>query len=183
MARKVSSVPDVTRLAKAMSMPGIDPRPWIETAYVTAFHIDEEGPFVDIIMVVDGIPTPETARVGSIYAGPGFGFYFPLDVDDEILVFAPGGNANAGLIALPRQWSKSDPPPESAMNEPTNILLHAKEGANINLVVSGDAKINLGDTDLESLTDGIVTGQGVDSFSGSTYGALGNASDVVRAKK
>ena len=171
---------DVNRVANALSRPGIDPRVWECLAFVTEFNIDEEGPFVDVLLMPERIP--ETARVAAEYAGPGFGFYFPIEVDTEVIVTAPNGDPDEGLIVTKRLWSKSDPPPTDARANPQNIILHAKEGASINLVVSGGATINLGDSALAAL-DGVVTGQGIDSFTGATYFALGNASAVVKAKK
>lgn len=178
---RVSSKPDFNRIAQAMKTPGIDPRVWICSGYVKALGVDEEGPFVDVTCTPSEEIVP--ARLASIYAGPGYGFYIPVELDDEVLIFAPNGDPNEGLIVLPRLWSKSDPPPPDAIKNPQNILLHAKEGASVNIVVSGDAKINLGAVDLQTLTDGVVTGRGIDSFTGATYGALGNVSDIVRAKK
>lgn len=177
---RVTGIPDVNRLAKALERPGIDPRVWICLAFVVEFDIDDEGPIVDVLLMPDQIP--ETARVAAEYSGPNFGFYFPLEKDDEVLVGAPNGNPDEGLVVIKRLWSKSDKPPQESIDDPTNIILHAKEGANINLVVSGDATINLGSASL-SLEDGIVTGKAIDSFTGSTQFALGNASNIVRAKK
>lgn len=178
---RVSRKPDFARIAQAMQTPGIDPRVWVCQGYVHEFGIDEEGPFVDVVCVPSEEIVP--CRLAAVYAGPGYGFYFPVDVDDEVLIFAPDGDPNSGLICMPRPWSASDPPPQEAIDNPQNILLHAKEGASVNIIVSGDAKINLGDADLQTLTDGVVTGQGIDPFTGASYGALGNVSDIVRAKK
>ncbi len=178
---RVSSKPDFSRLAKAMERPGIDPRCWICTGYVETFAIDEEGPFVDVILMPD--ERPETARVSSIYSGVGFGVFMPLEKDDEVLVAAPNGDPQEGLVVIARLFSKSDPPPQSALDSNgTDLIVHAKEGANINIIVSGGGTINLGESNL-SAQEGVVNGQGIDSFSGSTYFALGNASAVVKAKK
>lgn len=43
--------------------------------------------------------------------------------------------------------------------------------------------LHLGGEGLNPVLDGVVTAQGIDSFTGSTYGSLGNASQVVMAKK
>jgi hypothetical protein len=177
---RISKGVDVNRMAHAVSRPGIDPRVWECLAFVTAVNIDEEGPIVDVLLMPERIP--ETARVAAEYAGPGFGLYFPIEVDTEVIVSAPNGDPDEGLVIAKRFWSASDPPPAGAISEPLNILLHAKEGANINLVVSGGATINLGDAALQAI-DGVVTGQAIDSFTGATQFALGNASAIVKAKK
>jgi len=68
-------------------------------------------------------------------------------------------------------------------------VLH-KSGATLEVMDSGDVKvipapgktILLGDAGLTAL-DGVVTGQGIDTFTGATYAALNNASATVLAKK
>ena len=132
---RVTGIPDVNRIAKAMERPGIDPRTWQSLAYVTAFHIDEEGPLVDVIIVPDNIP--ETARIGAEYAGPGFGIYCPLEVDTEVVIGFPCGDPDEGLVVLRRLWSKSDPPPQLAQDNPEDLLILAKAGANIRIVTQG----------------------------------------------
>lgn len=144
---RISTKPDMARVSKAVERPGIDPRVWVCTGYVEALGIDEEGPFVDVTCM----PTEEVkpCRLASIYTGPGYGFYFPVEKDDEVLVFAPNGDPNAGLVALPGTWSKSDPPPQDMIDEPTNLHLYAKEGVNINVTVSGGGTVKLGSKDAE----------------------------------
>ena len=132
---RVTGIPDVNRIAKAMERPGIDPRCWNCVAYVTKFHIDKEGPLVDIVLVPDGIP--ETARVGADYAGPGFGLYTPIEKDTEVLVGFPNGDPDEGLVVTRRLWSASDPPPQLALDHPEDVILVAKEGANIRIVTQG----------------------------------------------
>ena len=141
---RVSGIPDVNRMAKAFERPGIDPRCWNCVAYVTKFSIDAEGPLVDIELVPDG--TPETARIGAEYAGPGFGIYFPIEVDTEVLVGFPNGDPDEGLVVTRRLWSKSDPPPQIAQDSPNDILLFAKEGVNIRIISQG-ANILIHDAD------------------------------------
>jgi hypothetical protein len=73
------------------------------------------------------------------------------------------------------------------------VTLHglAEESAVVYIRASGDievlpktgAKVYLGASPLVALTDGVVVAQGVDPFTGTTYGILGNASAVVMAKK
>lgn len=151
---RVSTKPDFSRIAQALKIPGIDPRTWVCQGYVEAFGIDEEGPFIDAICT----PSEETVpcRLASVYSGPGYGFFFPIEKDDEVLIFAPNGDPNAGLIAMPRPWSKSDPPPQDAIDNPTEILLHAKEGVAINFTVSGGAKVTFGNRDAD---ENFVLGQ------------------------
>lgn len=132
---RVGRSPDFGRMAEAVSRPGIDPRCWVSTAYVSAFTIDEEGPRVDVILMPS--EQPEVARVATEYAGPGFGFYVPVDVDDEVLVGYPNGDPEEGLVVLRKLWSKSDTPPAGAIDDPTCILLHAKEDCTVKIKATG----------------------------------------------
>ena len=139
MSSRVTGIMDVNRLAKAMERPGIDPRVWQCLAFVTAVNIDTEGPLVDVILMPERVP--ETARVGTEYAGPGFGFYVPIEVDDEVLVGYPCGDPDEGLVVLRRLWSKSDPPPAEAQADPSMVLLHAKEGATVKIKATGSGTV------------------------------------------
>lgn len=59
-------------------------------------------------------------------------------------------------------------------------------GAQAVLEIAPDGSIRLGGSGLSALTallDGVVIARGIDPFTGATYGALGNASSVVLAKK
>lgn len=141
----VTSTPDVNRIALAVSRPGIDPRTWNCMAYVVAFKIDKEGPFVDVALMPS--EAPETARVGADYAGPGFGVYYPLEKDTEVSVGFPNGDPNEGLVILRRFWSKSDPPPQLAQDNPTDVLIIAKSGANIRIVTQGGGTVMIQDVD------------------------------------
>ncbi len=141
---RVATTPDVNRLAKALERPGIDPRCWNCLAYVTAFNIDDEGPIVDVVLVPDN--TPETARVGAEYAGPGFGLYFPLEKDTEVVVGFPNGDPDEGLVVLRRLWSKSDPTPQIARDNRDDVVLVAKNDANIRIVVQDTSKVLIQDS-------------------------------------
>ncbi len=138
---RVGTIIDTDRVAKMVARPGIDTRQWIGTAYVTTFEIDEEGPFVDIELLIDGRLVPETARVGAIYAGPGFGVFMPLEKDDEVIVIAPDGLIDSGLVVVSRLWSKSDPPPDLARKNPFDLLFHAKEDAVVRLKATGKGTV------------------------------------------
>lgn len=50
-------------------------------------------------------------------------------------------------------------------------------------VVVLSSNVELGAANLVALADGVVVGQGIDTFTGATYGALGNASSKVKAAK
>lgn len=163
---RIATTPDVNRLAKALERPGIDPRCWSCLAYVTKFNIDAEGPIVDVILMPERIP--ETARVGAEYAGPSFGIYFPIEKDTEVVVEFMNGDPDEGLVVTKRCWSKSDPPPQLARDNPEDIILVAKEGANIRIVtqggtvlihdIDGEAKDLAFKSDVQEVVDAIVNG-------------------------
>lgn len=147
-ARRSGSGVDSRRLAKALSYPGIDPRVWVAQAIVISPQpvVEEaEGVFVDVMLLPMMIPA--TARLASIYSGPSFGLYTPVEENDEVTVFAPSGDPDEGLILLPRQWSPSDPPPGEATRAPKDVLLVMKENQNVRLITKGTGKVILGDED------------------------------------
>ncbi len=183
---------DPTRLAEAMTRPGMDSRSWVSLAVVTDFSVDATyGVYADIVLVPDG--DEYTARVGPIYAGNGFGLYAPLKVDDEVLVVCPSGHPDDGWVIVARMWSAADKPPTVPDDQVEDVLLKVEADKTLRLVVAGtgnvviqvdNGKVALGDEAV--LTDplaGIVHGSGIDPFTGQTYTALLNTSAVVKAKK
>lgn len=142
-SRVLSSI-DTERLANAVSRPGIDPRIWVSYAVLMsdpALNTDVDGQdvFADIMLLPSG--TVETARVGTIYAGNGFGFYAPLYKDDEVLVVAPSGDPDEGLVITQRFWSPADPPPEGLNIEELTLVL--QEGKNLRIKAQGGGNIYL----------------------------------------
>lgn len=137
----ISSTPDTNRMAEALSRPGIDPRTWKSLAIVTVVHVDPgHGHFVDVTLLPLG--QPGTARVGSQYAGNGFGSYFPIAVDDEVVVGLPDGDPMAGMVVLARLWCAADPPPAEAAANPGDVLLvKAAPGATTRVIVSGGGDV------------------------------------------
>lgn len=151
---RITNAPDMGRISAAVSRPGIDPRVWVSLAVVTAVKVDPvHGILVDVLLLPSRVP--ETARVASVYAGPGFGLYFPIDVDDEVIVEAPEGNLDAGLVVTPRLWGEgTGAPPADAATSPTDLILLVKPDATLriatlghgNIVIHprGDGKLKLG---------------------------------------
>jgi hypothetical protein len=147
---RVTTTPDLGRLANAVARPGIDPRVWVSYAILTSDPVIEmrdgqQDVFVDLLL----LPTQEasTARVGVAYAGNGFGFYTPLHKDDEVLVVAPSGNPDEGLVVTQRLWSPADPPPEALTTYPTDVLLVVETDKSLRINVAGGGKVYLGDVE------------------------------------
>lgn len=136
-SHRANSSVDVGRLGAAVRGPGIDTRTWVSLAIVAAVHIDpSEGVFVDVILMPS--QRKATARLGAEYAGNDFGLYMPLEVDDEILVETPGGDPDAGLVVTRRLHSPSDRPPSEAATYPNDVLLVAKTGRTVRILLEGD---------------------------------------------
>lgn len=147
---RVSTTVDVGRLANAVSRPGIDPRVWVSYAILTSEpYIETVAGRQDVLVDVTLFPTgtEETARVGAMYAGNGFGFYAPLHKDDEVLVCAPSGDPDEGLVVTQRLWSPSDPPPDAVAQYPTDVTLVVEPDRALRLNVSGGGKVYIGSND------------------------------------
>lgn len=106
----VSRRVDVLRTAEAMSMPGIDPRGWIEYGIIDddpdAISVEQGGVFVDVTLQPSGKPV--TCRWGGIYAAPGGAVFFPIRRGDEVIVLIPGGDEDSGCVAMPRLHNDID---------------------------------------------------------------------------
>jgi len=141
---------DAARLSALVSRPGIDPRIWASLAVVTAVQVAEDGVFASLVLVPSELEV--TARVAALYAGPGFGLYAPVEVDDEVLAVAPSGDPSEGYVVLPRLWSASDPPPAAARQNQGDLVLVVRDGRNLRVDVSGGGKVMVnGDADALAL--------------------------------
>jgi hypothetical protein len=140
---RVSGKMDMSRLAAALRSPGIDPRQWVALCAVVDFKLDlDEGAFADVVILSTG--QQETVRVGAFYAGPGFGFYAPLEKDDEVLVAFPDGAFDHGGVVVARLWSPSDPPAQLAKDHDADVAIQIKKDANLRIQVFGDGNVVLG---------------------------------------
>lgn len=137
---------DMASLSEALTRPGIDPRIWVSYGVLLGEPYIEtvdgrQDVLVDVMLMPSG--AEETARVGAIYAGNGFGFYCPLHTDDEVLVLAPSGDPDEGLVITQRLWSPADPPPSSLTANPEDVTLVVESGKNLRLNVQGEGNIIL----------------------------------------
>jgi hypothetical protein len=201
---------DVGALSSAVSRPGIDPRVWLTLAVVTELGFDEaHGAFADVTFQPSGVT--ETCLIGSNYAGAEFGDWCGLELNDTVLVAVPDGDAAGGPWVVSRAWNAGDKP-YAEMRSATDTeaptadrILRVKPGQKFKLRTSGggdgvDVKVEgdgsyvieiagagnvyLGSgATMQPLMDGVVVAQGIDPFTGLTYGALGNASSRVMARK
>lgn len=142
---------DVGRFGEALARPGMDPRVWASLAVVDDFVVDADGVWVDVTLIPS--QTKECARVGAIYAGAGFGIYAPLQKDDEVLVVAPGGEPDEGLVVVSRLWSSSDVPPTSAQAAANvaDVVIVVESGKHLRIETGGT-----GNTIIEPKGTGVV---------------------------
>lgn len=144
---KVTKGIDVGRLSNAMTRPGIDPRVWATYGVLTSEpYIETFNGEQDIVADVLLMPTmqDETARVGAMYAGNGFGFYCPLHEGDEVLVVAPSGDPDEGLVIAQRLFSPAAVPPTEIVANPEDVTLVVQEGKNLRLNVKGTGNVVIG---------------------------------------
>ena len=144
-SRVISGI-DTERLSNAVSRPGIDPRIWVSYAVLTDDPVVDMDPGdQDVIANVMLMPsgTIETARVGSIYAGNGFGLYTPLYKGDEVLVVAPSGDPDQGLVITQRLWSPSDPPPDGLNIEDLTLVIQPDKNLRIKTLGGGNVYLTV----------------------------------------
>lgn len=137
---------DVARLSNAVARPGIDPRIWVSYGTLLSDpYIEDKDGRQDVIVDVMLLPSmqEETARVGAIYAGNGFGFYCPLHKEDEVLVLAPSGDPDEGLVIAQRLWSPADPPPTELKDHPEDVTLIVEPEKNLRITVKGEGNVVL----------------------------------------
>lgn len=149
MVSMLRSSVDLGRLAAAARRPGIDPRVWITRAVVTDVAFDKDhGLFADVQFQPDG--DIETAVVGTDYAGDDFGEYWPIAVDDLVLVAMPMGDPGEGPTIIRKLFSGSERPPiqfsenDAGGEEPTtDPTLRLKDGVTMRIVGKNGANYRI----------------------------------------
>lgn len=151
-------------------------------AIVTSLKVDSDGAFADVVTVPER--NELTVHIQANYAGPKFGLWLPLAVDDLVVISVCDGNPNSDGVITGRIWSGSEEPPTLAQSDPDHISLTGKEEVrivllarkadlrlktetsgnvqvnaadNINLTLDGSGKVGLG-ADVANTTDDIVRG-------------------------
>jgi hypothetical protein len=137
---------DMQRTGEAIARPGMDTRIWASLATVTKLKVDPNGGVLaDIVLMGAQSGTPETARVGASMASQGTGLYLPIEVDDEVLVVAPDGTPDAGLVIVAALWDRGTKPPATAAAHPADVLLQPPDGRTVRVVTTGGGEVLLGD--------------------------------------
>lgn len=162
---------DIAQIREALR----DGKIWTALGVVTVFpgessHFEIDADGGGVIVDVELVPHRErvACRLGS---GSGGGVWRIPPAGAEVAVLVPSGELEADpmIVAV-----VSDPPTQ--LTDETETVI----------VATGTVKViapavELGDS--PAALDGVVVGTGIDSFTGATYTALGNASAVVKAKK
>lgn len=89
----------------------------------------------------------------------------------------PGAEPTRGIVL------GYDAPGGSRLLMKPDGTVEVTQGSGVFIRVSAAGEVSIGGIGLTALLNGVVVGGGVDPFTGATYGALGNASAVVMAKK
>ncbi len=166
-----------------------------------AVHIAPDGVWVDVLLQPLLIPIPARVQLGV--GGSKVSLQVPIEPGDEVLVIMPDGVFANGPVVTAILNSQSAKIPLGGDNKPifqndrvllfsedVPIDLRTKAGAKVRVEADGSASFEvasgkqliLGAPNLTA-PEGVVNGQAIDSFTGATQFALGNASTVVRAKK
>jgi hypothetical protein len=138
----------------------MDPRVWESLAIALGESVvdsKKQGVFVDIQLLPSG--EKYTARIGSDYAGPGYGFYAgKIHKDDELVVSCPSGNAAEGHVVVKRVWNGADLVPPEVASAPDDIVLVVEKDKNLNIHVQGKGKVTtLYEGDYQGEVDGATT--------------------------
>lgn len=153
---------DVQRLGAAIRGPGIDTRCWVSLAVAQADSVVEavEPPKGGVFVDVQLFPTGEaaTARVPSIYAGNGFGFYSKISKDDELVVLIPSGLIAEGVSVISRTWDAVDAPPQQAIDDPEEVMLVIEPEKNLRIAISsgGAARVTVGEDNTVHISEEII---------------------------
>jgi hypothetical protein len=131
---------DIQRIGEAMARPGMDTRVWASLAIVQHVKVDPTGGFLADVTLLPG-GNAETARVGCVMAGPASGCYLPLEVNDDVLVVAPYGTPDAGLVIVCRLWDRATHPPADAAAHPDDVLMQPPQGSTIRMITTGGGAI------------------------------------------
>ena len=107
---------------------------------------DKQGRVKVCFPRLPGKPESDWARVGQPAAGPGRGFYWIPQVNDEVLVMFERGQSNAPYV-IGSVWNGKDKPMKDAYtDENTTIMVQTKSGHQLVIDDKKDQeKITLGD--------------------------------------
>ncbi len=145
MRARSPRTPDMNAFRAALRGPGIDTRDWIVYGTTTSpVRATSAGLVVDVELE-DGLF--ETARVGSLYGGAGFGLAPRIPQGTEVKLSAVGGSS-AQLVVDCVLWNGDELQAAGASAEDgqslsNDLVLWVQEGAKLELRTSGAGDINI----------------------------------------
>lgn len=137
------------------------------------WRVNDDGD-VEVDVVLHQHEVPVTALLSGL-GGAGQGLWVLPPEGAEVLVAHAEGDYEGDAVIVGCLPTGDTP---SGL-EPGRVIAI---GARVD-VRAGDIRLGADSDALNQLQHGVVNGQGVDPFTGSTYGALGNASGKVLADK
>lgn len=111
----------------------------------TVTSVDPNNYMVKVMLGALGIETG-WLPLGTIYAGPGFGFWALPEQGTgaqpgaEVTVLFEMGNPNAGKVIL-SNWNDTDPPPTGLL--PGDAALVHKSGSKLHFHIDGSAELDV----------------------------------------
>lgn len=131
---------------------------------------------------------PADGEAGIVVRGkdagaPGTSFAFYGDAGTANQVPSWLDDSNAGISHKKTVHVESTQGEIEIKSNATGASVTLKFNADGSVTLDCPSTIMLGGTSLTQLLNGVVVASGVDTFTGATYGALGNASNIVMAKK
>lgn len=157
-----------------------DGKAWTSLGVVRQFpgessHFEIDGD--DVLVDVELVPSNERVLCRLAAAGGG-GFWTVPAVGEEVAVLVPEGDIEADPIIL---GTFSTPPGDVAVDR--IIITRGEVKIVADHAVIESPNVELGGGNLVAAQAGVVLGECVDPFTGSTHFALGGASAIVKAKK
>lgn len=159
---------------------------------------------VEVDVVLEPLQLPVTCHYAGIQGGCSATILSPIKPGDQVIVVLPEGDPMGPPVIVSILHSQACKLPLGEDKKPIfqndrlfiwaevgPVDVRTKGGVKLTLTQDGKAQVEaalveLGGTGLEQFgptSDGVVTGKGIDPFTGKTYAALGSASQVVLAKK
>lgn len=159
----------------------IDTRIWVSPARVDHAFVRESRQIV-VVTVYTGEPKglPDVVcRWGALYAGAGFGLYFPLPkAGEEVLVFFPSGNPEAGPVAMPRLNNVNVPVAAEFFANPNQVLLKTDARIPVNIQAS-EINLNQGSKGIARLDDNVAIGTELTIWMTNVEVAIGSLGKTV----
>ena len=177
MSTNIRRAWDTQRLAKALTMPGIDPRHWV--SYGTVGVMSDEGDFdpdnqhavyvgpegVEVDVLLEPLDLMVTAHYSGIQGGCHATITTPIKPGDRVLVVLPDGDPGLPPVIMSILHSTYCPVPLGADKKPIfrndrvfvwaeDVDIDIRANNNVRLQVKQDGTILLGDGATEQLVKG-----------------------------